>query len=66
MVLREGMTVIFCGTAIGAAMALGGARIVRHKLYGPASRDTVAYAAAGCRRCTAVTRKLFHICAIFR
>lgn len=46
MVIREGMTVVLAGFALGVPLALAGARMVRHLLYGPGSMDAAAYLAA--------------------
>jgi len=46
MVLREGMTVVAMGVALGLALAAAGARVVRHLLYGPGAGDAQVYAAA--------------------
>jgi ABC-type antimicrobial peptide transport system permease subunit len=46
MVMREGMIVILFGVAIGSALALAGTRVIRHLLYGSATDDPLAYAAA--------------------
>jgi putative ABC transport system permease protein len=47
LVLGEGMKVVLCGVAAGLGLALGGARLVRHLLYGSASGDSLVYGAAG-------------------
>jgi putative ABC transport system permease protein len=47
MVIREGMTVIFVGVGAGLGLAVGGARVVRHLLYGSSGGDAIVYAAAG-------------------
>jgi putative ABC transport system permease protein len=46
LVLGEGMRVVLCGVAAGVGVALGGARLVRHLLYGSANGDSLAYGAA--------------------
>ena len=46
MVVREGMSVVLAGFALGVPLALAGARVVRHMLYGPGSMDAAVYAAA--------------------
>jgi len=47
MVIREGMTVIAVGVAAGLGLAVAGARLVHHLLYGPGSTDVLWYAIAG-------------------
>jgi len=46
LVVREGMTVVAAGVAIGLALALAAARLVQHLLYGSAESDWVFYASA--------------------
>jgi macrolide transport system ATP-binding/permease protein len=46
LVIREGMTVISMGVALGVVLAIAGARLVRHLLYGPGGADLGIYAAA--------------------
>lgn len=45
-VIREGMSVVLAGFALGVPLALAGERVVRHLLYGPGSMDAAVYAAA--------------------
>ena len=46
MVIREGMTVMAAGVALGIGLAIAGTRVVRHLLYGPAGGDASMYAFA--------------------
>jgi len=46
MIVREGMTAVILGIALGVVEAMAGARVVRHLLYGPGSADVATYAAA--------------------
>jgi predicted permease len=46
MVVREGMAVVLTGVAAGVGLSLGGAREVRHLLYGSGAGDAAIYAAA--------------------
>jgi len=46
MVIREGMTVIFVGIAIGVFLAMAATGIVRHLLYGSGAADAQVYSAA--------------------
>jgi ABC-type antimicrobial peptide transport system permease subunit len=46
MVIREGMTVIFVGVAIGVFLAMAATGIVRHLLYGSGAADAQVYSAA--------------------
>jgi ABC-type antimicrobial peptide transport system permease subunit len=46
MVLRDGMTVILAGVAIGVVLAIGATGLVRHLLYGSGATDTPVYAGA--------------------
>jgi ABC-type antimicrobial peptide transport system permease subunit len=46
MVIREGMTVIAVGIAAGLGLAIGGAGLIRHLLYGSGDADVVTYGAA--------------------
>jgi putative ABC transport system permease protein len=46
MVIREGMTVVFIGVAIGAVGAIAATRVVRHLLHGSGAADAHVYSAA--------------------
>lgn len=46
MVIREGMTVVLAGIALGLGLALASVRMVRHLLYGSGSADAQIYVAA--------------------
>lgn len=46
MLMREGMTAVCIGVTMGLPLAIGGSRLVRHLLYGPAAKDAGVYAAA--------------------
>ncbi len=46
MVIREGMTVIFVGVAIGVGLAMATTGMVRHLLYGSGAADAQVYSTA--------------------
>jgi ABC-type lipoprotein release transport system permease subunit len=46
MVIREGMTVVLIGVALGVVGAIAGTRVVWHLLYGSGAADAQVYAAA--------------------
>jgi len=46
IVMREGMSVVFAGVAIGLVLAIAGTRVIWHLLYGSGAADAQLYAAA--------------------
>ena len=46
IVIREGMSVVSAGVAIGLVLAMAGTRVIWHLLYGSGAADAQLYAAA--------------------
>jgi len=68
MVLRQGLTLVACGAAIGAAGALGAVRVIASELYGVKSGDpwTFSLSAAlilvvGCLACWIPARRAMRV-----
>lgn len=51
MVVKDGMSVILAGVALGLVMAIAAAQILRHLLYGSGSTDVMIYLAAALVEC---------------
>ena len=68
MVLRQGLTLVACGAAIGAAGAFGAVRVIASELYGVKSSDPWTFAGGaalilivGCLACWVPARRAMRV-----